>query len=154
MIELRKVVALENPSDLLTKHLTDERISHYSDLIGYTFVKGRSSLTSGLHLVSDDGSRYASVDTVLQANQRRAHSGNGFVPQGLPNRCSSCGRGFRSHNRLHAHLAGGDCEGTAIEDTFYDGRRGRAISRVATLRSRGRTAHVSGEDRARAIRMH
>ena len=39
VIELRKVAGLENPSDLLTKHLTDERISHYSDFIGYTFVK-------------------------------------------------------------------------------------------------------------------
>ena len=38
VIELRKVAGLANPCDLLTKHLTEKRINHYSDLIGYTFV--------------------------------------------------------------------------------------------------------------------
>ena len=41
-----------------------------------------------------------------------------------------------------------------MEDGLYDGRRRRAISRVATLLSRGRTAHISADDRARAIGTH
>ena len=49
VIELKNVAGLENPSDLLTKHLTQERIDHYCELTGYSFAGGRPSSTSGLH---------------------------------------------------------------------------------------------------------
>ena len=39
VIELKKVAGLENPSDLLTKHLSRERIDHYSDIIGYSYAE-------------------------------------------------------------------------------------------------------------------
>ena len=38
-----------NPGDLLTKHLTKERIDCYAGLIGYTFASGRSAATAALH---------------------------------------------------------------------------------------------------------
>ena len=110
-----------------------------------------------------------------------SYSSSSFVVG--PNRCYSCGQGFRSHNKLHAHLAGGFCSsgspargagaggsrmlgGSAVRDVFparsvvvtgepsYDGSRGRAISKIEAVLSKGRTAHVSAEDRARAIRNH
>ena len=74
-------------------------------------MKGRSSLTSGLHLIRDCGSRYAAVDTALQANQRRKPDGICSTPmaqQGVPNECYGCGRGFRSHNRLQATWLSGN----------------------------------------------
>ena len=87
VIELRKVAGLENPSDLLTKHLTQEGIEHYSSLIGYTYVKGRASATAGLHFMNNSANE-ALIDQTPAC------------PNG-PNRCYGCGRGFRSQNRLH-----------------------------------------------------
>ena len=76
MIELRKVAVLENPSDVLTKHLTEERINHYSNLIGYTLIKGRLSPTSGLHSIKSEGFR----DVLLTLYCRQT---NGPYPVGL-----------------------------------------------------------------------
>ena len=60
-----KVAGLERPTELLTKHLTQERIELYSDLIGYTRVWGRASLTSGLHFFKNNTFCYASVGVAL-----------------------------------------------------------------------------------------
>ena len=48
VVELKKVAGLGNPSDLLTKHSTQERIDHFCELIGYYFAGGRASSTSAL----------------------------------------------------------------------------------------------------------
>ena len=48
VVELKKVAGLENPRDLLTEHLAQERIDHYCELIGYSFADGRASSTAGL----------------------------------------------------------------------------------------------------------
>ena len=50
---MKKVAALLNPGDLLTKHLTQERIDCYAGLLGYTFGGGRSSATAALHSLSE-----------------------------------------------------------------------------------------------------
>ena len=71
-----------------------------------------------------------------------------------PRRCYGFGKGFRSHNRLHAHIASGSCEDMLLNDTRHIGHRGRTISAVIDKLSRGRTSHVQIEDRGRAIRTH
>ena len=63
VVELHKVAGLVNPIDLLTKHLTQERIDHYCELIAYTFAEGRSSFTSGLHFCRDNVSSLSLRDS-------------------------------------------------------------------------------------------
>ena len=71
-----------------------------------------------------------------------------------PRRCYGCGQGFRSHNKLHWHLARGECEATLVDDGYHLAGRGRTIDSVVSLDSKGRTKHVSVADRGRAISAH
>jgi hypothetical protein len=178
VVELKKVAGLENPSDLLTKHFTQERIDHYCELIGYSFADGRASSTAGLHFLREnvsllDGINAATrlchdatrLDGYAHAPLQGASGLEGYAHtplQGVslshsnnePRRCYGCGKGFRSHNRLHAHIASGSCEDMLLNDARHLGHRGRAISAVTEKLSRGRTSHVQIEDRGRAISTH
>ena len=71
-----------------------------------------------------------------------------------PNRCYCCGKGFRSHNRLHTHLASRSCEDMLLNATHRIGHRGRAISIMTEKPSRGRTSHIQIADRGRATSTH
>ena len=71
-----------------------------------------------------------------------------------PSRFYGCGKGFRSHNRLHTHLASGSCEDMLLNETRRLGHRGRAISIMMEKLSRGSTSHIQIEDRDRAISTH
>ena len=51
IIEMLKVPGLENPADLVTKHLNRERINVYVDLIWYRFESGRAITTGDLHML-------------------------------------------------------------------------------------------------------
>ena len=46
-----KVPGLENPADLVTKHLNRERIKVYVDLICYRFESGRATTMADLHML-------------------------------------------------------------------------------------------------------
>ena len=46
--ELQKIKKLHNPSDLLTKHLSEETVRHCMELMGTEFMEGRNSLAPAL----------------------------------------------------------------------------------------------------------
>ena len=112
---------------------------------GALLLKEDSS-TSGLHFCRDNVPSLSLRD--IDATRRDIDA---TPRQSEPNWCYGCGRGFRSQNGLHTHLAGGDCEDTLLNDTCHTGRRGCAISAVATKLSMCRTSHVPIENRGRAI---
>ena len=63
IIEMHKVSGLENPADLDAKHLTRYKIDKCCDLLGYSFVDGRSTTTSNLHSIrTTDGWSPGAVD--------------------------------------------------------------------------------------------
>ena len=45
---MKKVARLLNPGDLVTKHLSRERIDCYSKLLNYRFAEGRAEVAAGL----------------------------------------------------------------------------------------------------------
>ena len=47
---MHKLLGLENPADLATKHLIRDKIEKCCDLLVYGFVDGRSATTADLHL--------------------------------------------------------------------------------------------------------
>ena len=96
VVNLHKVPGLENPGDLLTKNLSQERVAHYSELIGYSYVGGRAALTSGLH-------------STKRVDEKKNLSTKIWIGD-APNRCQGCGRSFRSQNMLRAHLVRKECE--------------------------------------------
>ena len=59
IIEMHKVAGLLNPSDLLTKHLSRERVDCYSSMLNYRFADGRAAAAAKLHSI--DESRFLRI---------------------------------------------------------------------------------------------
>ena len=156
VVALRKVAGLGDPSDLLTKHLIQESVDHYCELIGHLFAAGRASSTCGLRFCRGNVSSLSlrDIDATRRDIELTRRDIDATPRQREPNRYYGCGGGFRFQNRLHTHLAGGDCEDTLLNDTCHARRRGSAISTVATKLSMGRTSPVPIENRGRAISTH
>ena len=49
VVELTKVLGTSNPADLMTKHLGQESLNQYAEVLQYDFRQGRSATTSRLH---------------------------------------------------------------------------------------------------------
>jgi hypothetical protein len=49
VVELTKVLGTSNPADLMTKHLAQESLNQYVEMLRYEFRQGRSSTTARLH---------------------------------------------------------------------------------------------------------
>ena len=49
VVELTKVLGTSKPADLMTKHLGQELLNQYADMLQYEFRQGRSVATSRLH---------------------------------------------------------------------------------------------------------
>ena len=45
LVELTKVLGIENPADLMTKHLDQKLVNQYTALLNYEFRQGRSGTT-------------------------------------------------------------------------------------------------------------
>ena len=55
VVELTKVLGTRNPADLMTKHLAQEALNLYSEMLGYEFRSGRSTTTAQLHRLEHSG---------------------------------------------------------------------------------------------------
>ena len=49
VVELTKVLGTSNPADLMTKHLAQESLNQYAEVLRYEFRQGRSATTARLH---------------------------------------------------------------------------------------------------------
>ena len=88
IVELKKVPGLENPGDLLSKNLSQERIDHYSELIGYAYVSGRAELTSGLHSIGPRVIGPSSYVPAFQMSDRLRAESSDHVSQSRVDRSS------------------------------------------------------------------
>ena len=76
IIEMCKVHGLRNPGDLMTKHLTAERIECYCEILGYCFPSGRSTTTADLHRCRPNssgtkGGPFLGINPLLCRRRRR-----------------------------------------------------------------------------------